>query len=78
MWRYHELLPVRDEANVISLGEGATPVVGARSAVAARLGFERGAVRVKDEGQNPTASYQPRSNPRAGASRERRAAPCCW
>ena len=57
MWRYHELLPVRDEANVISLGEGATPVLTARGGVASRLGFERGAVRVKDEGQNPTASY---------------------
>ena len=28
MWRYWELLPVRDEANVVSLGEGLTPLVG--------------------------------------------------
>ena len=30
MWRYWELLPVRDPANVISLGEGLTPLVGVR------------------------------------------------
>ncbi len=60
MWRYRELLPVRDKANVVSLGEGATPVLTARKDVAARLGFERGAVRVKDEGQNPTGSFKAR------------------
>jgi threonine synthase len=27
LWRYRELLPVRDPANVISLGEGWTPIV---------------------------------------------------
>ncbi len=56
MWRYWELLPVRDEANLVSLGEGLTPILQARAAVAERLGLERGALRVKDEGQNPTAS----------------------
>jgi threonine synthase len=60
MWRYWELLPVRDEANLVSLGEGATPILSARREVAKRLGFERGAVRVKDEGQNPTASFKAR------------------
>src|SRR5436190_5971556 len=28
MWRYAELLPIRAEANVVSLGEGHTPLVG--------------------------------------------------
>ncbi len=27
LWRYHEVLPVRDEANVVTLGEGMTPLV---------------------------------------------------
>src|SRR5579859_6661310 len=34
MWRYAELMPVRDEANLISLGEGMTPVLTARKTVA--------------------------------------------
>ena len=37
MWRYRELLPVRDDAHVISLGEGWTPLLSA-----ARLGAEMG------------------------------------
>jgi threonine synthase len=60
MWRYSELLPIRDPANVISLGEGLTPLVELRSHAAAALGFERGQVRVKEEGQNPTASFKAR------------------
>ena len=28
LWRYAELLPVRDPANAISMGEGTTPQVG--------------------------------------------------
>ena len=27
LWRYHEVLPVRDPANVTSLGEGMTPLL---------------------------------------------------
>jgi threonine synthase len=60
MWRYAELLPVRDEANVVSLGEGLTPLVGVRRDAARALGLERGAVLLKDEGQNPTASFKAR------------------
>ena len=26
LWRYHELLPVRDDANTVSLGETVTPM----------------------------------------------------
>ena len=29
MWRYQEVLPVRDPANIVSLGEGMTPLVPA-------------------------------------------------
>jgi threonine synthase len=60
MWRYWELLPVRDPANVISLGEGLTPLVHVRREAAAVVGLERGQLELKDEGQNPTASFKAR------------------
>ena len=44
LWRYFELLPVRDPANVISLGEGMTPLW--RTALAGR---RAGAARLLDE-----------------------------
>ena len=57
MWRYFELMPVRDEANVVSLGEGFTPIFKAE-----RLGREMGcrALYIKEEGLNPTASFKAR------------------
>jgi threonine synthase len=59
MWRYWELMPVRDQANVVTLGEGLTPLLtSARGARA--LGLERGELLLKDEGQNPTASFKAR------------------
>ncbi|TWF94770.1 threonine synthase [Saccharopolyspora dendranthemae] len=57
MWRYRELLPVRDAENVISLGEGFTPLLSAPR-LSARLGIAD--VRIKDEGQNPTGSFKAR------------------
>src|ERR1043166_1490285 len=60
MWRYAELLPVRNEANVISLGEGHTPLVAALNHAARAVGLERGELLLKDEGQNPTASFKAR------------------
>jgi threonine synthase len=60
MWRYSELLPVRDQANVVSLGEGMTPLVEVRHHAASALGLERGRLLIKDEGQNPTASFKAR------------------
>jgi len=60
MWRYAELLPVRDVTNVISLGEGLTPLVGVRAEASQALGMERGEVLLKDEGQIPTASFKAR------------------
>ena len=57
MWRYFELLPVRDEGNVVTLGEGFTPISRAE-----RLGRELGlkSLYIKDEGINPTASFKAR------------------
>ena len=60
MWRYAELLPVRAADRVISLGEGLTPLVGVRKHAAERVGLERGELLLKDEGQNPTASFKSR------------------
>jgi threonine synthase len=60
MWRYWELLPVRDAANVISLGEGLAPLVSIRREAAKALGMEHGSVELKDEGQNPTGSFKAR------------------
>jgi len=60
MWRYAELLPIRDQKNVVSLGEGLTPLVEVRKDAARALGLENGTVLLKDEGQNPTASFKAR------------------
>lgn len=57
MWRWHELLPVYDEKDHVTLGEGDTPLLSAR-----RLGNELGLSRlfVKEEGLNPTGSFKAR------------------
>jgi threonine synthase len=60
MWRYAELLPVRDSSNVVSLGEGLTPLVALATHARQALGFERGEIHLKEEGQNPTASFKAR------------------
>ena len=38
LWRYREALPVDDDENVLSLGEGMTPLIKARR-LGARLGM---------------------------------------
>ncbi len=57
LWRYSELLPVRDAAFRLSLGEGFTPLLRA-----GRLGEELGfaGLYIKDEGGNPTGSFKAR------------------
>ena len=57
MWRYRELMPVRDDAFKLSLGEGFTPLLRT-----ARLEREtgHGPLYVKDEGLNPTGSFKAR------------------
>jgi len=57
MWRYRELLPVSDDANIVSLGEGWTPTLRAR-----RLGEALGMpeLYIKDESLNPTQSFKAR------------------
>lgn len=59
LWRYHELLPVREERHVLTLGEGMTPLLAAPHL--APQGLENEArILVKDEGQNPTGSFKAR------------------
>ncbi len=57
LWRWAELLPVRDPARRIHLGEGATPLLRAP-----RLGAALGVpgLRIKAEGLNPTGSFKAR------------------
>ena len=57
MWRYRELLPVEHESDIISLGEGMTPLLKC-SALGARLGVED--LWIKDESQLPTGSFKAR------------------
>jgi threonine synthase len=57
MWRYHELLPVDRDENVVTLGEGMTPLLKC-----ARLGQALGLrnLWMKDESQLPTGSFKAR------------------
>lgn len=57
MWRYAEVLPVLESKNVVSLGEGMTPIFEL-SRLARNYGFE--SLMVKDEGLNPTGSFKAR------------------
>ena len=57
LWRYREMLPVRDPAKALSLGEGYTPLVHA-SRLGRIEGFEM--LFIKDESINPTGSFKAR------------------
>jgi threonine synthase len=57
LWRYHELLPVRSAENVVSLGEGMTPLL-ALPAYGRELGVDR--LLMKDEGLIPTGTFKAR------------------
>jgi threonine synthase len=57
IWRYRELLPVRREDNIVTLGEGWTPLVHART-LGESLGLTE--LYVKDESLNPTQSFKAR------------------
>jgi len=57
LWRYREVLPVEREENVVSLGEGWTPLLRAER-LGAKLGMKE--LLIKDESQNPTQSFKAR------------------
>jgi threonine synthase len=57
LWRYREVLPVEKDENIVSLGEGWTPLLRAK-----RLGkrVKVHELYIKDESQNPTQSFKAR------------------
>jgi len=57
MWRYRELMPLFDQEDPVTLGEGFTPLIHARR-LGAALGLDR--LFVKDESLNPTNSFKAR------------------
>ena len=57
MWRYKEFLPVNYEENIVSLGEGFTPILEAKN-LKNKLGIKK--LLIKDESLNPTASFKAR------------------
>jgi len=58
VWRFPELQPVADARYRLTLGEGGTPLVNAER-LRRRLDW-RGALYIKDESMNPTASFKAR------------------
>lgn len=57
LWRYREVLPVEGKDNIVSLGEGWTPLLRA-TRLSRRLGIQD--LFIKDESQNPTQSFKAR------------------
>jgi threonine synthase len=57
MWRYWELLPLLEKSNIVSMGEGGTPLLHTEN-----LGsmLRHGNLFIKDERQGPTASFKDR------------------
>jgi threonine synthase len=56
-WRYREVLPVENDENIVSLGEGWTPLLRARN-LGKQIGIDQ--LYIKDESQNPTQSFKAR------------------
>ncbi len=57
LWRYNELLPVQEEENIVTLGEGLTPLLPLRKAGAA-IDIEN--LLIKDEGIIPSGTFKAR------------------
>ncbi len=57
MWRYRELMPVREDKNIVTLGEGGTPLIRAKR-LAEELKVKN--LYLKDETRNPTGSFKDR------------------
>jgi threonine synthase len=57
MWRYKELLPVKDEGNIVTLGEGFTPMIPIENL---KQFIGNNEVLWKDESGNPTGSFKAR------------------
>lgn len=57
LWRYRELLPIRHPENIVTLGEGWTPLIRAHN-LGLMLGHNH--IYIKDERQGPTGSFKDR------------------
>lgn len=57
LWRYREVLPVDNDDNIVSLGEGWTPLFHAER-LSKQVGLPE--LYIKDESQNPTQSFKAR------------------
>lgn len=57
IWRYRDLLPLDDDLEPISLGEGLTPLIHARN-LGEQLGLRN--LYLKNDTQNPTSSFKDR------------------
>jgi threonine synthase len=57
LWRYREVLPVVNDENIVTLGEGWTPLIRA-DRLGAKLGM--GDLYIKDESLNPTGAFKAR------------------
>jgi len=57
LWRYFEMLPVKDPGNIISLGEGFTPILPLKK-LSNKYGYS--SLLMKDESHNPTGSFKAR------------------
>ena len=57
MWRYREVLPVEQDENIVTLGEGWTPLLRTKH-LGKKLGLKQ--LYIKDESQNPTQSFKAR------------------
>src|SRR4051812_36693997 len=57
MWRYLEMMPVMDESNIVTLGEGMTPLLTLKRTAEK---YSLSNLLLKDEGRNPTGSFKAR------------------
>lgn len=59
LWKYHELLPIRDRSNIVSLHEGTTPLVALPTLSAS---FDVPHLIVKDESRLPSGTFKARGS----------------
>src|SRR5687767_558055 len=57
LWRFREVLPIDSPEEMVTLGEGMTPLLRA-TRIGSGLGLD--ALLIKDESQNPTRSFKSR------------------
>ena len=57
LWRYSEVLPVKDKSNIISLGEGFSPILPLKK-LSDKYSYS--SLLMKDESHNPTGSFKAR------------------